>query len=63
MASCNNGGMRGMKKNNRRYPKIKGKRPDRKAARREVAASNKKLYDALDLDIKKLRNPKKYEEK
>ena len=62
MSACSNGGPRGQKQNNRRYPGIKGRRPDNKVARKEVAASNKKLYDGLSLDEKKAINPKRYEE-
>jgi hypothetical protein len=50
----------GSKINRRRYPGIKGKRPDRKAIRQAEAVQRAQAYAVLSLSEKKLRNPKKF---
>lgn len=52
----------GLKKNHRRYPGIRGKRPDHKAYKREEALARAMVYAALPLAEKMKRNPKKYME-
>jgi hypothetical protein len=50
----------GEKKNNRKFPGIKGKRPDHKSARKAMADANAAKYAALPLAEKILRNPQKF---
>jgi len=50
----------GEKKNNRRFPGIRGKRPDLKGLRRQEAMERNAAYQALPLEEKMKRNPKKY---
>lgn len=50
----------GEKKNERKYPGVRGKRPDRKAMRRVEAIKRAEAYAALPLSEKIKRNPKKY---
>lgn len=50
------------KGNYRRHPGVKGPRPDRKQTRREDAEQRLAAYQALPLEEKKRRNPKKFEE-
>lgn len=47
------------KTNSRRFPGIKGRRPDRKAIRVAAAAERMEAYRALPESEKLLRNPKK----
>jgi hypothetical protein len=63
MASYYPGVEHGLKKNHRKFPGIKGKRPDHKAARVAVAKENAQAYANLSLEEKKLRNPNKYADK
>lgn len=60
MAGTNNGGLRGMKQNNRRFPGIKGVRPDQKAIRKEMADERNAAYAALPIEAKRDINPKKF---
>lgn len=60
MAGTNNGGIRGQKQNNRRYPGIRGKRPDQKAIRQEMALARNAAYAALPIEAKRDINPKKF---
>jgi hypothetical protein len=53
-------GFRGQRKNDRRFPGIKGFRPDRKKMRQEEAEARNLAYQALSLEEKTLRNPKKF---
>lgn len=62
MAACNNGGTRGAKKNARRYPGVKGRRPDQAKIRKEEAVVRHAAYAALPLEAKKQINPKKFVE-
>lgn len=55
--------VKGSKKNHRRFPGIKGRRPDYAAARKQEAATRKAAYAALPPEEKKRRNPKKFVEK
>lgn len=50
----------GAKKNERRFPGIKGRRPDRKAARQAEAVARNTAYQLLNSDEKQARNPNKY---
>ena len=52
----------GEKQNHRRYPGIKGKRPDRKAERVETARQRAEVYATLSMSEKMQRNPKKYQQ-
>lgn len=52
----------GEKQNHRRYPGIKGRRPDRKAERVEAARQRAEVYAALSMQEKMKRNPKKYQQ-
>jgi hypothetical protein len=49
--------------NERKYPGIKGVRPDYKASRVLDAIARNKAYAGLPLEEKKRRNPKKFVEK
>lgn len=60
MASFFPGVERGLKKNRRLHPGIKGKRPDHKAMRQREAAERNMVYQALSLLEKVKRNPRKY---
>lgn len=61
MASFFPGVEHGMKKNHRKFPGIKGRRPDHKAARIAAAKARAKVYAALPLEEKARINPKKFE--
>lgn len=50
----------GKRINSRRYPGIKGRRPDNKKYRQEEALKRNAAYAALPLEAKVERNPKKY---
>lgn len=50
----------GEKKNHRRYPGIKGRRPDRKSERVETARQRAEAYALLPMEEKVKRNPNKY---
>lgn len=51
---------RGSKINERKYPGIRGKRPDLKARRKVQASERNAAYAALPLEVKKGINPKKF---
>lgn len=50
----------GEKRNQRKNPGIKGRRPDRKAARQAEAVARNTAYQLLNSDEKQARNPNKY---
>ena len=50
----------GAKKNERRYPGIRGKRPDKKAIRQVEARMRDEAYQLLTIEEKQARNPNKY---
>lgn len=52
----------GLKKNQRKHPGIKGRRPDLKGLHRREAAERLAAYQALPLSEKIKRNPKKFAE-
>ena len=45
----------------RRFPGIPGKRPDKSAKRKEEAVKRNAAYQALPIEEKKARNPKKFD--
>lgn len=49
--------------NVRRFPGVKGPRPDKAAKRKEEALKRNAAYAALPIEEKKARNPKKFEKK
>lgn len=51
---------RGSKINERKYPGVKGNRPDLKARRKLQAEQRNAAYAALPLEAKKSINPKKF---
>lgn len=51
--------VKGSKKNHRRFPGIKGKRPDLKALRQKEATERQAVYAALPVTVRAERNPKK----
>lgn len=53
----------GKKINERKYPGVKGRRPDYAKTRRSEALARNKAYAALPLEEKMRRNPKKFEKK
>ncbi|MDE1834527.1 MAG: hypothetical protein KGH64_04270 [Candidatus Micrarchaeota archaeon] len=55
-----NVGGNGSKKNHRKYPGVRGKRPDLKKIRQTEALERQAQYDALSLEQKMKINPKKY---
>ena len=48
--------------NTRRFPGIKGPRPDKASKRKEEALKRNAAYAVLPIEEKKARNPKKFEE-
>lgn len=61
MASYFPGVEHGLKKNHRKFPGIRGRRPDHKAARIAAAKKRADVYAALPLEEKMQRNPKKFD--
>jgi len=57
--STQNGSLRGQKQNNRKYPGVRGARPDLKQLRVKEAAERNAEYAKLSPADKAARNPKK----